>query len=126
MVKRITILYLLFLVGIIIIANLGLFGRLFIPVSSIPGGDKTGHFLLMGILSFLATLTMAPRRFKMGRLTLPLGSVCVAIVVTMEEFSQIFIRSRGFSWGDLAADYCGIICFGIVATLILARKKTNQ
>jgi VanZ family protein len=51
------------------------------------------------------------------------GSLIVAVIVTLEEFSQLFLHNRGFSLVDLAADYVGIILFGQLAAYINAQHE---
>ena len=122
--RRITVLYALLLLVIIAIANLGI-GATFRPVvNALPGGDKAGHFLAMGGLCLLVTLSLAPRRLRLGRRSLPLGPVVVAALVTLEEVSQIWIDSRGFDLLDLTADYLGVLLGGWVALKVVRRGST--
>jgi len=122
-VRRITLLYVLLLVVIIAIANLGL-GETFRPlVGMLPGGDKTGHFLAMGMLSFLALLSLAPRRVRLGARSLPAGPLVVAMLATLEELTQLFLEHRGFDLLDLTADYLGIAVFGCLAAWVMGRGQ---
>jgi hypothetical protein len=54
-----------------------------------------------------------------------LGISIVLAVVTLEELSQISIRSRSFDFGDLLFDYAGIFLFGELAKLICRRNQNN-
>src|SRR3954452_2947121 len=65
-------------------------------IRSIPYGDKVGHFLLMGGFSFVANYCLRCRRIKVAGKSFLLGSVIVILLVTLEEFSQLFIRYRTF------------------------------
>jgi hypothetical protein len=49
-----------------------------------------------------------------------LGSMIVAVLCTIEEFTQIRIPWRTFDYGDLAADYAGILFFGWLARRLCA------
>ena len=91
-----------------------------------------GHFLLMGLLSYVLNRTAllarqsAPQRerndrdLNLARLVLTV-SLILAFFVTLEELSQQFFPKRTFSLSDLAASYAGIVFF---AWLALIRKKS--
>lgn len=91
-------------------------------VGNIPYGDKLGHFLLMGGFAFLLNLVLDARSFNFGKFRYLLGSLIVAIVVTIEEISQIFVSGRTFDWSDLIVDFLGIFIFGELARFICRRK----
>ncbi len=84
----------------------------------IPYGDKLMHFLLMGSFAFVANLGCRNRRWRFLNLSWLRGSVCVAVVVTLEEFSQQFANARSFDLVDLLADYLGILLLGRLALLV--------
>jgi len=83
--------------------------------SSLPHGDKIGHFLVMGLLAFMVNRLLDNRFQMIGKRKFLLGSLIVAAIVTAEEFCQIFIPSRTFSPFDLIADFAGIFIFGRLA-----------
>ncbi len=91
-------------------------------VGNIPYGDKIGHFFLMGGFSFLLNLVLNAKIFRLRKIKFPLGSLIVLIVVTIEEFSQIFISGRSFDWNDLIFDFLGIFTFGKIAKYICNKK----
>jgi polysaccharide biosynthesis protein VpsQ len=105
---------------VVVVADVGLGGGLFARLRHIPGGDKTGHFVLMGTLSFLVNMSLGAAR--LGSTRLLTGSVAVAAVVTLEEFSQLALAARGFSLLDLAANYAGIVCGGWLARWAIVRR----
>lgn len=108
-------LFFLVLILIVIIANLGL-GQIYFPfVYNVPGLDKIGHFLLMGMLSFLVNLLLECKRVSLIKLSFLAGNLWVAILVTLEEFSQIFLVYRAFSVVDLVFDLGGIFLGGRLA-----------
>ncbi len=109
--------------GIVWTANQGLGPAVFGPVYRFPGGDKVGHFLLMGAFSFLVNLSLGGRTIRVGTRSLLVGSMTVAAVVTAEEFSQLLFRSRTFSLEDLACDYLGIFLFGQAAARLGRRMR---
>jgi hypothetical protein len=117
-VKILTLCYIFILAAVIFIANKKSTRYLLDFIGHIPYGDKLGHFFLMGGLSFLINLLLPARTVGFGRLRILLGSLLVLSVVTIEEFSQLFIRGRTFDWTDLVADLAGIIIFGELAGLV--------
>ena len=119
--KWLAAVFILILILIIIAANLGFGPSLFSFVYLIPGGDKVGHFFLMGFLSLLVNMALGGSKVRIFSLEFPKGSLIVLTAVTLEEFSQLFLRFRGFSLADLLFDYIGIILFGILATHLISR-----
>jgi polysaccharide biosynthesis protein VpsQ len=78
----------------------------------VPGGDKLGHALFIGTLAFLLNYALAGRMIRIGSLKILLGCWIIAVAMTVEEFSQIWIPSRTFDLVDLAANYFGITLAG--------------
>jgi VanZ family protein len=107
--------YILTLVVIVFLADQKAYQFLFRPVRNLPYGDKAGHFILMGLFSLILNTALSCRTLRVWRLYLLLGSLIVAIVVTLEEFSQLLIRYRSFDPVDLCFDYAGIFLFGQLA-----------
>jgi VanZ family protein len=124
--KWVTIVFIVFLILIVIIANLGLGPSFFPFVYRIPGGDKLGHFFLMGILSFLLNSVLKTRKFQIFAINFLVGSLIVMAIVTIEEFSQKFLEFRAFSIIDLLFDYTGIIVFGRISLLFSDRQVQQQ
>jgi polysaccharide biosynthesis protein VpsQ len=117
-IKILTIVYVFILAGIIVLADLKGTRYLLKFVHFFPYGDKIGHFLLMGTFSLLLNLTLSARTVRFGRINWLVGTLVVAVVVTLEEISQIFVRGRSFDWMDLVVDFAGIFLFGELARLI--------
>ncbi len=88
-----------------------------------PGGDKAGHIFLIGTLAFLFNHALAGRTTRLGRWRLQMGGVIVAALMTVEEFSQIWIPSRTFDLLDLAANYLGVVLAEML-TRKMARDRT--
>jgi polysaccharide biosynthesis protein VpsQ len=128
-IKILAVIYILVLGGIVLLADLRDTQHLFRPIRQLPYGDKIGHFLLMGLFSFLLNLALKARTIPIWRINFLLGTLIVLVVVTVEEFSQQFIRARTFDYTDLIADLAGILIFGEIARLIcwrLARRRAVQ
>lgn len=119
--KGITALYALLLIIIIVLAGHQDYYRLFSPIRALPAGDKVGHFLLMGMFSFLVNRSLRCRTVTVFSRRLLLGSVVVFLAVTAEEFSQIPLRHRTFDLIDLFFDGTGIWLFGKLAFLFQPR-----
>ena len=117
-IKILAIVYFLILAGIVVLADLRATQFLFQPVRKLPYGDKISHFVLMGFFSFLTNLALTAKTVRVLRVNFLLGTLIVLTVVTVEEFSQKFIRGRSFDLVDLVADFSGIILFGELARLI--------
>ena len=116
-----TIAFFLFVSLIIYLADAGLAPGFFGWVQHTSGGDKVGHFVLIGGLALCLNLSLGCRKWC-GLLA---GSLIVVALCTAEEFSQLFLGSRRhFDWLDLAADYAGILVAGLAAQRI-ARQRTE-
>ncbi|MCI0555951.1 MAG: VanZ family protein [Anaerolineae bacterium] len=119
--KWITILFTLFIILIIVLADRGQFGILKL-VNRIPYGDKAGHFILYGILTLLIDLTLfhsLPQRSL--KLVAVISGLTLALLIGLEEFSQQYFVERTFSLRDLIASYLGVIFFSWLA-LRISRK----
>ena len=111
-IHLLTIFFAAFILIVVALANVGLVYEVFPFINSVPGQDKTGHFILMGIMAFLANLSLRGRQVECCRIRFYLGSLVVLICVVAEEFSQLLMTARGFDLGDLAADFLGILILG--------------
>lgn len=103
------------LFGLIIFwADTGTMPAIITRLYAFPYGDKAGHFLLMGLISAVATIALAGRRLHVGRFHPLAGSVLVAAVVSTEELSQRWFSGRTFSPVDLGFSLLGIWLAGIL------------
>ncbi len=109
-----------FLAWCIWLANTGESNLLLQVVRNVPLGDKIGHFFAMGTLAYLVNMLLKCRVIKIGPYNILMGTVLVAVIVFLEECSQLFIPSRTFSLFDLLFDAIGIWFFSR-----LAMKKKN-
>jgi polysaccharide biosynthesis protein VpsQ len=97
-----------FLVFIIVSAGMDSLPPVLRQVYDFPLGDKISHFVLIGFFTFLLNMALAPRMVQIAGKYVLLGTVIVFVLVTLEEFSQIFLVERNFELLDLAANYLGI------------------
>lgn len=125
-IKIITVVYFFILAGIVFLADRKGTRYLLGFVKNIPYGDKIGHFVLMGVFSFLVNLALENRNLQIGNFRYLLGSLIVSAIVTLEEISQIYIRVRSFDVTDLLADYLGIFLFGELARFVYQKGKSRK
>ena len=81
-----------------------------------PRGDKFGHLILFGLLSFLlnkSALALFPKRDP-ARIVL-IVSLFLAILIGLEEWSQSLFPSRTMSVKDLIASYMGVFPAALLA-----------
>jgi polysaccharide biosynthesis protein VpsQ len=105
----------LFMVGVIVFADLGMLDIVGF-VNRIPYGDKAGHFILYGILTLLIDLALFRSRPDLSRhLLLSRAALILALLIGLEEFSQQFFAQRTFDLIDLAFSYLGVIFFSWIA-----------
>ena len=122
----VALIYVALIICLIIIADGKETHNWFDFIRRLPFGDKIGHFCLMGGLSFVINWALACRRFALGRGRFLWGSAIVAGLVTLEEFSQLFVRYRTFDLTDLAADFAGIFLFGRLACWLTERRARRE
>ena len=83
------------------------------------GGSSTFHFTFSLLIGFLAVFNfpkwMTATRLDMFGLRLLIILLCI---VSLEEFSQLLIPSRTFSFEDLSTNWIGIISGYFFAKLI--------
>jgi len=111
-----TVVFALLIVAIILAANAGASPRPLKRINEFPGGDKAGHFVLFGILSFLlnrSALRLFPK-WNPARLILTV-SLLLSILIGLEEWSQALFPARTMSLADLLASYTGVTVFALLA-----------
>jgi VanZ family protein len=127
--KWLAILFGLGIVAIIVLADLGRLGSIRF-LYDFPYGDKLGHFILYGILTFLIDLALF--RSSARKTSSPLhpseklpavkAGLIVAFAITVEEFSQQYFSNRTFDLIDLIASYAGVVVFSWLALKIVGRN----
>ena len=123
--KWLAILFGLFILTIILLADLGKLGFLY-SLYDFPYGDKVGHFILYGILTLLIDLTLLPSSARKSsstiissrrRVAVRVG-LFLAVAITVEEFSQQYFSNRTFDLIDLGASVLGVMFFSWLALKI--------
>jgi polysaccharide biosynthesis protein VpsQ len=120
--RWLTLVFFVFLGSIVFLADVGRLPEMLRLLYAFPGGDKVGHFLLMGGLNFLVSMSLPLRWAAPKPVGFLFASGVVTIVVTAEELTQMSFATRTFSLFDLAASYAGIVCFGMLAYRFQCRK----
>lgn len=116
------VLYASLLAGIVVMANLGGTNEVFGLLTGLPFGDKLGHLVLIGGLAGLADV--AARRRDWGRV--PAAPLVVGVIALLEELTQIWLPTRSFDLGDLAADLVGIALFTLLSRAIARPRHSDE
>lgn len=115
----------IFIIAIIILADLGRLRFIFWIVGRVPYLDKLLHFLLVGVLTFLVSASLMQTLQNKNSNWIAVSCVLFFIITfTIEEISQIPLRRRDFSPQDLIANYLGILVFGFLAWWKYGKAKT--
>lgn len=115
--------FLILIIAVILLADLGRMPEFLANLYNFPNGDKVGHFLLMGILSFLVNAGVVPvfSLKRSGRSVL-VASLILALLAGIEEWSQQFFSHRHASLLDLLSSLAGIVLFAGLAWMRQAKK----
>jgi VanZ family protein len=114
--KWLAILFTLFILLVIVLADAGILAHYVGFIYEFPFGDKAGHFILYGILTLLLDLALFRARPNRNRKLLALQcGLVLAVLIGLEEFSQQFFSSRSFDLVDLTFSYLGVVFFSWVA-----------
>lgn len=106
--KVLAALFALFILAVIVLADMGRLGFLR-GLYDFPFGDKVGHFILYGILSFLLNLTFLRSRPSLNsKRPAIILTLILALLIATEELSQRYFASRTFSMSDLLFGYSGV------------------
>ena len=114
--KYIAVVFFVFVIAVIVLADHGSLPHSIRALYDFPNGDKVGHFILFGVLTFFLTrafLSSFPSKPR-GWVALSIGLI-LALFIAAEEWSQQFFATRTFDLLDLLASYVGIVAFAILA-----------
>ncbi len=114
--KALSVIFLLFILTIIVLADIGGLPPQIVALYRFPNGDKVGHFILFGLLNFFFTRAFLssqpnPRR----KLVTVSTGLILALFIALEEWSQQFFATRTFDLLDLTASYVGVALGGWLA-----------
>jgi polysaccharide biosynthesis protein VpsQ len=103
------LLFLLFLFYVIVAADKGAIPPFIRAIYYFPHGDWVGHFVLYGILAWLAVRAF-PRQIILGGWKFFLSALFVILMATIEELSQFWFPTRTPDFFDLS--------FGVLGTIV--------
>lgn len=115
MTKWLAIAFSIFIVIVIILADMGTLPGLIRGLYDFPNGDKLGHFILYGILSLLLNLAFTLRPGLNLLRTILTVSLTLAALIGLEEWSQSLFGSRTMDIVDLLASYAGVTVAALTA-----------
>ena len=116
---------LLFFGAVFLIAYTGRGDKYFDFLKYIPGGDKTGHLVLLAALSFIISWLLSFRGARFKKVKVHYGILLVAAFITIEEFVQIFSPYRTSDVLDLLCNYLGIL-IAFLGISFHERRKVGQ
>lgn len=91
-------------------------------IDRIPCGDKVGHLCLVGTLCFLCNLAFAPRKSGFPPRCITLTTLVLLVLLSLEELSQGFIKTRHLDLYDWLADLAGLAIGQFGAMRLSGRK----
>lgn len=109
------------LIGMICVANSGNGHFLLSILHKVPHGDKWMHLLLIGSIAAFLNLSLNFKMWTVRGNSILAGTLIVASIITVEEFSQGFLPTRNFEILDLVCNYLGAFGIGSVP-YFLSRK----
>lgn len=127
----------IFLRMVVLIATVVFFGLVFTiaytgngPVcfaflKHVPGGDKTGHVVLLAILSISISWVLGFKGIRARNIRIHYGIISVFIFITIEEFCQILSPCRSFDLADLSCNYLGIFMAWTGISMVERRARTR-
>jgi len=113
-----TISFFVFILWVIYLANTGSESIFFDLVQAIPYGDKIGHIVLYGILSFALSLVLNFRSVFIVNIKIYYGVIIVALFAFIEEITQAFYPNRTLDLLDIFADIIGFVLATFVLNMI--------
>lgn len=100
----------------------------FIPteIGYIPYYDTIGHFVLLGLLSYILHRTLNRRHVILFSVKLPVAPLVVTLLAIIEESAQTLSPIRAFSYFDLLSNLIGIWLFYFIDLINVRRKLTER
>jgi hypothetical protein len=115
------VLFSLFILSIIYLANTGGNVAAMTAVRSVMHGDKIAHFFLFGTLGFVLNLAFFCKTWRWFGIPIYRGTALVLLFAIIEESSQYFITRRNFDLMDMLADVLGLLFFAIFTRCVYPR-----
>jgi len=92
----------------------------------IPYGDKVGHCLLYGLLTWVMIVFTKHKVFAVKSVAIYWGTAITFAFTSIEEGSQLFLSTRTFDWMDLLANAIGIGIATLTVSLSLKVMKLKK
>ncbi len=108
------LIFFLFIVWIIILADKADYNYAFFLVGTIPYGDKIAHALLYGVMAFLLNFGVGYRTKHFLGFNMQIGAMIVLLFAGLEELSQYYFPSRTLDIYDFLADVAGVVLASIL------------
>jgi hypothetical protein len=124
-IRWLTLGFVLFLGLIFFWADRGSLPGPIVALYAFPQGDKVGHFVLYGLLSFLLCLGFPNLSLKIRGRSIPAGLLIALTVALVEEASQALFQTRTASLADLASGWLGALLFAWAAAAILSAQSAR-
>lgn len=100
--------FIVFFIWIVVIADRGNGTPWWSFIERIPFGDKLGHLGLIGTMSFLCNLAFPSRKIGFPPRCVTLTTLILLVLLSTEELSQGFIKTRHLDLFDWLADLAGL------------------
>jgi hypothetical protein len=100
--------FIVFFIWIVVIADRGNGTPWWSFIERIPYGDKVGHLGLIGMLSFLCNLAFPLRQPGFLPRSITVTTLILFVLLSLEELSQGFIKTRHLDFYDWLADLAGL------------------
>ena len=105
----------IFIIWIIVQADLGIDNPFVQFVQQIPFGDKIGHICVFASLTFFLNYALSNAFFTLFKVKLLTGSILILSFALIEELTQLFFATRTFDFLDVLSDLVGILLASIFA-----------
>ena len=120
---RITLLYVAALATVLVLADARMLPGFARHINDFPALDKVIHFSMFGLLALLVNLSLVCRARWPTFAAIAIGGMIVAALATGEELSNLLVDARQYSLGDLAANYLGVFCVGMLPVWFWCRRR---
>ncbi len=121
---RITLLYAAALATLLVLADTHQLPTLARHINDFPVLDKVIHFSMFGLLALLVNLSLVRSTRWPAAGAIVTGGIIVAALATGEELSNLLVPARQYSLGDLAANYLGVVCVGMLPLWVWSRRTS--
>ena len=87
--------------------------------------DKLGHFFLIGMAAFFLNFVLQAKTIHLRGFSIYLGSLIIALLVTVEEFRQVPLTDRSFEMFDIFYNFAGIFILGRVGAWLVKKMELS-